>query len=147
MKYFLLSFAAVLLVACGNTTNKVVSHDEYQELFKQTILTTPDTLMNKEQLALYIKIYDFMWEHIFVEDNCQKLSVGKDSMEKAGIPAIYYDVITYSIAETNEAVKEWIEADDDISDVLQKMDSLVKESKADYWNNRRPELLKMLEAK
>ena len=88
-----------------------------------------------------------MWEHIFVEDNCQKLSVGKDSMEKAGIPAIYYDVITYSIAETNEAVKEWIEADDDISDVLQKMDSLVKESKVDYWNNRRPELLKMLEAK
>ena len=147
MKYFLLSFAAVLLVACGNTTNKVVSHDEYKELLKQTILTTPDTLMNKEQLALYIKIYDFMWEHIFVEDNCQKLSVGKDSMEKAGIPAIYYDVITYSIAETNEAVKEWIEADDDISDVLQKMDSLVKESKADYWNNRRPELLKMLEAK
>ena len=147
MKYFLLSFAAVLLVACANTTNKVVSHDEYQELLKQTILTTPDTLMNKEQLALYIKIYDFMWEHIFVEDNCQKLSVGKDSMEKAGIPAIYYDVITYSIAETNEAVKEWIEADDDISDVLQKMDSLVKESKADYWNNRRPELLKMLEAK
>ena len=147
MKYFLLSFAAMLLVACGNTTNKVVSHDEYQELLKQTILTTPDTLMNKEQLALYIKIYDFMWEHIFVEDNCQKLSVGKDSMEKAGIPAIYYDVITYSSAETNEAVKEWIEADDDISDVLQKMDSLVKESKADYWNNRRPELLKMLEAK
>ena len=147
MKHFLLSFAAVLLVACGNTTNKVVSHDEYQELLKQTILTTPDTLMNKEQLALYIKIYDFMWEHIFVEDNCQKLSVGKDSMEKVGIPAIYYDVITYSIAETNEAVKEWIEADDDISDVLQKMDSLVKESKTDYWNNRRPELLKMLEAK
>ena len=147
MKHFLLSFAAVLLVACGNTTNKSISHDEYQELLKQTILTTPDTLMNKEQLALYIKIYDFMWEHIYVEDNCQKLSVGKDSMEKAGIPAIYYDVITYSIAETNEAVKEWIEADDDISDVLQKMDSLVKESKADYWNNRRPELLKMLEAK
>jgi hypothetical protein len=147
MKHFLLSFAAVLLVACGNTTNKVVSHDEYQELLQQTIFTTPDTLMNKEQLALYIKIYDFMWEHIYVEDNCQKLSVGKDSMEKAGIPAIYYDVITYSIAETNEAVKEWIEADDDISDVLQKMDSLVKESKTDYWNNRRPELLKMLEAK
>ena len=147
MKHFLLSFAAVLLVACSNTTNKSISHDEYQELLKQTILTTPDTLMNKEQLALYIKIYDFMWEHIYVEDNCQKLSVGKDSMEKAGIPAIYYDVITYSIAETNEAVKEWIEADDDISDVLQKMDSLVKESKADYWNNRRPELLKMLEAK
>ena len=146
MKYFLLSFAAVLLVACGNTTNKVVSHDEYQELLKQTILTTPDTLMNKEQLTLYIKIYDFMWEHIYVEDNCQKLSVGKDSMEKAGIPAIYYDVITYSIAETNEAVKEWIEADDDISDVLQKMDSLVKESKADYWNNIRPKLLKRLEA-
>ena len=147
MKQLLSLFVMAMFAGCGVSDNKLISFDEYQELLKQTILTTPDTLMNKEQLALYIKIYDFMWEHIFVEDNCQKLSVGKDSMEKAGIPAIYYDVITYSIAETNEAVKEWIEADDDISDVLQKMDSLVKESKADYWNNRRPELLKMLEAK
>ena len=147
MKQLLSLFVMAMFAGCGVSDNKLISFDEYQELLKQTILTTPDTLMNKEQLALYIKIYDFMWEHIYVEDNCQKLSVGKDSMEKAGIPAIYYDVITYSIAETNEAVKEWIEADDDISDVLQKMDSLVKESKADYWNNRRPELLKMLEAK
>ncbi|MBQ5663291.1 MAG: hypothetical protein IIV19_02545 [Bacteroidaceae bacterium] len=147
MKQLLITFIVVLLTACGNTTNKSISHDEYQELLQQTIFTTPDTLMNKEQLALYIKIYDFMWEHIYVEDNCQKLSVGKDSMEKVGIPAIYYDVITYSIAETNEAVKEWIEADDEVSQILSQMDSLVKESKTDYWNNVRPELLKRLEAK
>jgi hypothetical protein len=146
MKQLLITFIVVLLTACGNTTNKSISYEEYQELLQQTIFTTPDTLMNKEQLALYIKIYDFMWEHIYVEDNCQKLSVGKDSMEKAGIPAIYYDVITYSIAETNEAVKEWIEADDDISHVFLKMDSLVNESKVGYWNNIRPKLLKRLEA-
>ena len=144
LSFFLL---IVLFTACGSTTNKPISHDEYQELLQQSIFSTPDTLMNKEQLALYIKYYDFVYEHLYVEDNCLKLSVGRDSMEKAGIPAIYYDVITYSIAETTEAVKVWLEADDDISDVLQKMDSLVKESKADYWNNRRPELLKMLEAK
>lgn len=146
MKQLLSLFVMAMFAGCGVSDNKSISFDEYQELLKQTIFTIPDTSMNKEQLALYIKIYDFMWEHIYVEDNCQKLSVGKDSMEKAGIPAIYYDVITYSIAETNEAVKEWIEADDDISHVFLKMDSLVNESKVGYWNNIRPKLLKRLEA-
>ena len=56
MKYFLLSFAAVLLVACGNTTNKVVSHDEYQELLKQTILKNMETLLFfLKQIALFLR--------------------------------------------------------------------------------------------
>ena len=89
LSFFLL---IVLFTACGSTTNKIISHDEYQELLQQSIFSTPDTLMNKEQLALYIKYYDFVYEHLYVEDNCLKLSVGRNSMEKAGIPAIYYDL-------------------------------------------------------
>ena len=112
MKQLAFFLIIVLFTACGNTTNKLISHDEYQELLQQTIFSTPDTLMNKEQLALYIKFYDFMYEHLYVEDNCLKLSAGKDSMEKAGIPAIYYDLAIYSLAETNEALKEWKETDE-----------------------------------
>ena len=144
LSFFLL---IVLFTACGSTTNKPISHDEYQELLQQSIFSTPDTLMNKEQLALYIKYYDFVYEHLYVEDNCLKLSVGRDSMEKAGIPAIYYDLTIYSLAETNEALKEWKETDELLQIHLQQMDSMVKESKANYWSTDRPNLLKRLESK
>ena len=144
LSFFLL---IVLFTACGSTTNKLISHDEYEELLQQTIFSTPDTLMDKEQLALYIKYYDFFYEHLYVEDNCLKLSAGRDSMEKAGIPAIYYDLTIYSLAETNECMKEWIETDELLQNHLQQMDSMVKESKANYWSTDRPELLKRLESK
>ena len=144
LSFFLL---IVLFTACGSTTNKIISHDEYQELLQQSIFSTPDTLMNKEQLALYIKYYDFVYEHLYVEDNCLKLSLGRDSMEKAGIPAIYYDLTIYSLAETNEALKEWKETDELLQIHLQRMDSMVNEGKANYWNTDRPKLLKRLESK
>ena len=144
LSFFLL---IVLFTACGSTTNKIISHDEYQELLQQSIFSTPDTLMNKEQLALYIKYYDFVYEHLYVEDNCLKLSVGRDSMEKAGIPAIYYDLTIYSLAETNEALKEWKETDELLQIHLQRMDSMVNEGKANYWNTDRLKLLKRLESK
>ena len=144
LSFFLL---IVLFTACGSTTNKLISHDEYEELLQQTIFSTPDTLMDKEQLALYIKYYDFFYEHLYVEDNCLKLSAGRDSMEKAGIPAIYYDLTIYSLAETNECMKEWIETDELLQNHLQQMDSMVKESKANYWSTDRPKLLKRLESK
>ncbi|MBQ2366810.1 MAG: hypothetical protein II296_00640, partial [Bacteroidaceae bacterium] len=70
MKQLLFLFVMAMFAGCGVSDNKSISFDEYQELLKQTIFTIPDTSMNKEQLALYIKIYDFMWEHIYVEDNC-----------------------------------------------------------------------------
>ena len=147
MKQLLFFLFIVLFTACGNTTNKLISHDEYEELLQQTIYSTPDTLMDKEQLALCIKFHDFMYEHLYVEDNCLKLSVGRDSMEKAGIPAIYYDVFTYSLAETNECMKEWMDTDELLQNHLQQMDSMVKESKANYWSTDRPKLLKRLESK
>lgn len=147
MKQLLFFLFIVLFTACSSTTNKPISHDEYKKLLQQSIYSTPDTLMNKEQLALYIKINDFMYEHLYVEDNCLKLSAGRDSMEKAGIPAIYYDLTTYSLAETNECVKKWIETDELLQNHLQQMDSMVKESKANYWSTDRPKLLKRLESK
>ena len=147
MKQLAFFLIIVLFTACGNTTNKLISHDEYQKLLQQSIFSTPDTLMNKEQLALYIKFYDFMYEHLYVEDNCLMLSVGKDSMEKAGIPAIYYDLAIYSLAETNDALKEWKETDEILQIHLQRMDSMVNEGKTNYWSTDRPELLKRLESK
>lgn len=136
-----------LFVGCTiNVSNKGLSSDEYQELIKQTIFVIPDSLKTKEQLQLNMKIYDFLNQHIYVEDNCVKLSVGKELLTKEGIPTIYYDVIQYQLEENNECIKMWIESGD-IAAKHFDMDSLVREYLVRYKEIDRPELLKRLEAK
>lgn len=146
MKKIFFLFVIVLLTIACNSTEKSLSRNEYQELLQQTILPVPDTLLNKEQLALRIKILDFLHEHTYIENNCQKLSVGKDSMVRAGIPAIYYDIISYQYKETNDEVKRMIESGE-IPAIHLNLDSLMRESNPYYWNTERPRLLKMLESK
>ena len=146
MKKILIALFVVLLAGCNHTANKTISHEEYQELLKQTILLIPDSLLTKEQLQLKIKVLDFMNQHTYIENNCQKLSVGKESFEKEGIPAFYYDVIQYQMKETNECAKECIESGD-IPAIHLKQDSLFKEYKVRYKEIDRPRMIKLLESK
>lgn len=146
-KLLLLLFIIVSLIGCTrNVSNKSLSFEEYQELLKQTVFVIPDSLKTKEQLQLNMKIYDFFNQYIYVENNCVKLSVGKESSTKEGIPAIYYDVIQYQLEENNECVKKWIESGDIPAKHLD-MDSLVREYLVRYKEIDRPKLLKRLEAK
>ena len=72
-------FVAVFLTGCRCTSSSLqLSSNEYQELLKQTILPIPDSTLTKEQIELKIKLFDVLNEKIYVEDNCQKLSLGKD---------------------------------------------------------------------
>jgi hypothetical protein len=94
-------------------------------------------------------LLDILYTHICIEDNCQKLPVGKDLFEKEGLPAIYYDVTQYQIEESNEAIKKWMAEDEVFHDHFSRLnqDSLMKESKENYWNIERPRLMKLLQAK
>lgn len=137
-------FVAVFLTGCRCTSSSLqLSSNEYQELLKQTILPIPDSTLTKEQIELKIKLFDVLNEKIYVEDNCQKLSVGKDEFEKRGIPSLYYDVILYQIEETNLAVKKWLGEGRYPANQLNQ-DSLIKIAKERYWNIERPLLLKRL---
>lgn len=146
MKKVLILFIITLFIGCNNTSNNSLSFDEYQELLEQTILPIPDSLLTKEQLQLKIKVLDFINLHTYIENNCQKLSVGKESFEKEGIPAFYYDVILYQMKETNECVKEWIESGD-IPAIHLEQDSLLKEYKVRYKEIDRPRMIELLESK
>ena len=137
-------FVAVLLTGCRCTSSSLqLSSNEYQELLKQTILPIPDSTLTKEQIEFKIKLLDVLNEKIYVEDNCQRLSVGKDELEKRGIPSLYYDVILYQMEENNETVKKWSEEGKYPADQLNQ-DSLMKIAKERYWNIERPLLLKRL---
>lgn len=146
MKILLLFMLALFVGCTTNVSNKGLSSDEYQELLKQTIFVIPDSLKTKEQLQLNMKIYDFFNQYIYVENNCVKLSVGKESSTKEGIPAIYYDVIQFQLEENNECIKKWIESGDIPAKHLD-MDSLVREYLVRYKEIDRPKLLKRLETK
>jgi hypothetical protein len=133
----------VLFMGCSN---KGLSFDEYQKIIKQTIFVIPDSLMTKEQLLLNVKIYDFLNQHIYVENNCLKLSVGKESLTKEGIPIIYYDVIKYQLEENNEGIKKLIESGEIPAKHLDQ-NSLLKEYKVRYKEIDRPRMIELLESK
>lgn len=139
----------MLALFFGCTTNvskKGLSSNEYKELIKQTIFVIPDSLKTKEQLQLNLKIYDFFNQYIYVENNCVKLSVGKESSTKEGIPAFYYDVIQFQLEENNECIKKMIDSGE-ISAIHLDMDSLVEEYLVRYKEIDRPRMLKLLESK
>ena len=142
MKHTLL-FLLLSFVGCTKPSDTSLSSDEYQKLLKQTILPIPDSTLTKEQIELKIKLFDVLNEKMYVEDNCQKLSVGKDEFEKRGIPPLYYDVILYQMEETNLVVKKWLGEGKYPANQLNQ-DSLIKIAKERYWNIERPLLLKRL---
>ena len=136
-------FIAVSFIGCTLSPNTSLTSKEYQKLIEQTILAIPDSALTTEQIELKIKLLDVLNEEIYIEDNCQKLSVGKDDFEKRGIPSLYYDVILYQIEETNQTVKKWTE-EGDIPAYQLNQDSLLKISRERYWNIERPLLIERL---
>ena len=149
MKKFALFIGIILFIGCTPQSEKGLSPSEYQALLEQTVLPIPDSALTAEQMEVKIKLLDIIYTHICIEDNCQKLPVGKDLFEKEGLPAIYYDVTQYQIEESNEAIKKWMAEDEVFHDHFSRLnqDSLMKESKENYWNIERPRLMKLLEAK
>ena len=146
MKKMLLLFIIASCWGCTNVSNKSLSASEYQDLLKQTILPIPDSLLTDEQIHLKIKLLDLLCQHVYVEDNCQKLAIDKKMFEKESIPTIYHDVIKYQLEQTNKATIQMIETDEVPSEHLE-MDSLMKMYKIRYWEEVRPELLNRLNIK
>lgn len=147
MKKILLLLIIALGVGCtADVSKKGYSPEKFHELLEQTIFVIPDSLMTKEQLQLYVKVFDFLVQYTYVENNCMKLSVGKEVLEKEGIPAIYYDVLQYQFEENNECIKKWTEAGD-VPAIHLNQDSLFKEFKVRYQEIDRPKMMKRIEAK
>lgn len=111
---------------------------------KQTILPIPDSILTNEQLGLKIKLSDIIFKEMYIEENCQKLSITKEYFERESIPSIYYDIIEYQIAETNECIKRWIAEDSILAPHLLNQDSMLRIAKEQYWNIERPLLIKRL---
>lgn len=142
-KILLLVFVTILCFGCAQVAQKEISENEYHNLLRQTILPIPDSTLTKKQLQLKIKLLDLLNENMYIENNIQKLNVGKEEFEKEGIPILYYDVILYQMKETNEAIKKW--AEEGIIPACQlNQDSLIRITKERYWNIERPLLLKRL---
>lgn len=116
---------------------------EYQYLLKQTLSLKKESDFTKEELKFYIKWFDFINKHIYMENKYQKLSVGKEEFEKAGIPGIYYDILSQQMADTNREVN--------ILDHYMKRippeewEKQMEEAKKRYWEKDRPALIKRLE--
>ena len=70
-------------------------------------------------------------------------AVGKEEFEKAGIPGIYYDILSQQMADTNREVN--------ILDHYMKRippeewEKQMEEAKKRYWEKERPALIKRLE--
>ena len=142
---FLLA-AIISVIGCTEEPNNVISSQKYNELLKETIFPIADSLLNKEQLKLRIKLNDILYTYMYIEENCQKLSITKEYFEQQGIPPHYYDVLKYQMHETNECIERWI-AEDDILAPYLKQDSLYKQfekAKEKYWNIERPKLINKL---
>ena len=142
-KILLLVFVTILCFGCAQVAKKEITENEYHNLLRQTILPIPDSTLTKKQLQLKIKLLDLLNENMYIENNIQKLNVGKEEFEKRGIPSLYYDVILYQMEETNLAVKKWLEEGKYPANQLNQ-DSLIKIAKERYWNIERPLLLKRL---
>ena len=140
------ALAVCFFISCTQLSESNVSLKEYNDLLGQTILLLPDSVMTKEQFELKIKLLDLCYRHIYIEDNCQKLPIGKEHFEKEGIPAFYHDVIQYQIKETNECIKKWA-AEGDIPAECLNQDSLFNETKERYWKIERPLMVKEMESK
>lgn len=146
MKKLWVIFLAVSFIGCTNVTNKPKSSNEFHELLKQTIFPIPDSLLTNEQIELKIKFWDLFFKHVYVENNYQKLDIGKELFVKEGIPEIYYDVIQYQLRENNECIDKWIEEGDTLLKQV-NWDEVMKEAIERYWKMERPELIKRLENK
>ena len=141
---YLLMLCVCALVGCSAPTDKSLSASEYQELLQQTIFPLPDSSLTKEQIELQVIVLDILNKNIYVEDNCLKLSVGKEEFEKEGIPTHYHDVLQYQLKETNAGVNKWIEEGRIPANQL-NVDSLLKIAKERYWSSERPSLTERAE--
>lgn len=142
----ILSIIAVpaLLIGCATLRNQTVSADKYRELVSQTCLSIPESQMTFDQMSMKIKVLDYVYANTMVKDNKQYLSVTRRQLKKAGIPAVYYDVLQFQHNETNSFVARELKNRTLPAEVLD-MEKLVAEAKTRYFETERPELLSRLE--
>ena len=142
----LLSIIAVpaLLIGCVTLQNQTVSADKYRELVSQTCLSIPESQMTPEQLSMKIKVLDYVYAHTTIKDNKQHLSATRRQLKKAGIPAVYYDILQFQYNETNSFVEREIKNGTLPAEVLD-MEKMYAEAKAKYFEAERPELLSRFE--
>ena len=136
---------AMLLLGCKSNSEKVISEEQYKELLSQSYMLTPDSLLTPEDIALKIKVMDFLTTNITFTENHQQLPVTRQELESKGIPSFYYDILQYQVNETNAAIDRWIKEGSIAVEDLD-MEALLKQAKDLYWNVERPQLVSRVSA-
>lgn len=130
-------------IGCHFTQNETtITQETYNKMLQQTFMLTPDSLMTLEQLELKLKVMDYLYENIIIDDCNLKLSQPREDMERHNIPSIYYDVITYQLKEIPQFLNK--EGATTIHISLQEM---WHESSERYWRDERDILSSLIEAK
>lgn len=131
---------AMLLLGCKSNSEKVISEEEYKELLSQSYMLTPDSLLTPEDIALKIKVMDFLTTNITFADNHQQFPVTREELESKGIPSFYYDILQYQVNETNTSIDNWIKEGFITAEDID-LETSFKEAKDRYWNEERPQLV------
>ena len=116
---------------CSNNhkqSDAVISKERYQELLKQSVMIIPDSMKTDEQRQLYVKLLDILVDNAYAEDNKIVLPVSRDYFVEQGVPDFYYDLLKYSLEETNACVEMW----DKEYGVVTNADSLFRIYKEKY---------------
>ncbi len=142
IKSIIIILFVAVLAGCGSNSNpsQTVSADKYQELLKESCLLTPDSLLTADQVAIKLKVLDFLYTNVTAEDNKQVLSATRKQMESKGIPAMYYDILQYQIHETNSFVERELKGGTMPPEAL-NVDIMLQEAKKRYWEEERPMLV------
>ena len=136
---------AMLLLGCKSNSEKVISEDQYKELLSQSYMLTPDSLLTPEDIALKIKVMDFLTTNITFTENHQQLPVTRQELESKGIPSFYYDILQYQVYETNTSIDNWIKEGFITAEDID-LETSFKEAKDRYWNEERQQLVSRLAA-
>lgn len=138
MRNSILFILILLCVSCNTQSDGVISKERYQELLKQSVMIIPDSLRTDEQRQLYVKLLDILVDNAYAEDNKIVLPVSRDYFVEQGVPDFYYDLLKYSLEETNACVEMWNKQDG----VVTNADSLFRIYKEKYKAGARDSLLK-----
>ncbi len=145
MKSIIAVFFIVLFVNCSSNSSKAISQAEYKELMEQSILLTPDSLMTNKELSLKIKVLDFLYTYVSVEDNKQIFPATREQMVEKGIPDMYYDILLYQLNENNLFVEHEEKGNTMLSKALD-IENMTKVAKERYWNTERQKLIQRLDS-
>ena len=102
MKRIILYIVCLVGIGCMHIQNKS-EYDLVQnpKSLKESVLSVPDSVATKRQLALKRKVEEVVYLKTQVIDNRLALSVDKKYFTKNNIPPRYYELIVDEFAETN----------------------------------------------